>query len=77
MSDIGNSELVCICGSRSISVDVDNQSGAAFIECCGCMRVVGGCSESEAIKMWNGAMSVFYPDPLSQALNEGDGIYRP
>lgn len=31
----------------------------------------------KAIELWNKRDSDDAPDPLSQALNEGDGVYRP
>jgi len=48
----------CLCAAKSPHVDEDDTTGATFIECRKCHRVCGGRPRSDAVGMWNRAMTL-------------------
>lgn len=63
------------CGSTDLRIDTlyfDDDGEHDGVEC-----MAEGCDALNRLEHWNRRPTVSRPDFLSQALNEGDGVYRP
>jgi hypothetical protein len=48
--------IQCRCGNKEPSIEQDETTGATYIECLSCKRVVASKKPDDARAMWNAAM---------------------